>query len=280
MPLFKRVTIVGLGLIGGSLGMAMQRRRLATTVVGLSRKPATLRRAKARRAIDVGMTDARRAVQDADLVILATPVDRIVPDARRLAHWMRPGSILTDVGSTKAHIVSTLDQRLPQHVAFVGAHPLAGSEQRGIEAAQPRLFEGSLCILTPTTHTDPRSLRRVKRLWSAVAHRVIELSPQQHDRVLAATSHLTHLLASCLTLTADSQPLPCPPPSFLEMTRIAKSDPDLWDDIFVTNRVALLHAMDRFDHQWQTLRTLLKRQDRAALRRLLTRAQTTRDALD
>src|SRR3989338_377922 len=153
MTLFKQVTIVGLGLMGGSLGLAIRRNRLASTVVGLSSHAATLRRAKARGAINSGTTNAKQAVQDADLVVLATPVDTIVPLALRLTTWMRPGSILTDVGSTKATIVNALERRLPRHVAFVGAHPLAGSEQRGIEAAEAWLFDGAVCVLTPTPHT-------------------------------------------------------------------------------------------------------------------------------
>ena len=142
MRLFKQVTIVGLGLIGGSLGMALRRRRLAGTVVGLSRRASTLRRAKARGAIDIGMRDARRAVRDTDLVVLATPVVAIVPEAIRLARFMRSGSVLTDVGSSKAQIVRSLERVLPRDVKFVGAHPLAGSEQQGIDAARADLFEG------------------------------------------------------------------------------------------------------------------------------------------
>src|SRR3989338_7054150 len=185
MTLFKQVTIVGLGLMGGSLGMAIRRRRLAATVVGLSRTSATLRRATQRGAIDVGTTDGRRAVQDAELVVLATPVDVMVPSAVRLARWMRPGSVLTDVGSTKTSVVSELQRRLPRHLACVGAHPLAGSEQRGIEAADARLFDGALCVLTPTSRTDARSLQRVKRLWQSLGARVVMMSPREHDRVLA-----------------------------------------------------------------------------------------------
>jgi len=278
MPLFNRVTIVGLGLIGGSLGMALKRRRLATTVVGLSRTSSTLRRAKQRGAIDTGTTDAQRAVEDADLVVLATPVDAIVPYARRLARRMRPGSILTDVGSTKAEIVHALECSLPRHVAFVGAHPLAGSEARGIGVASPHLFDGALCVLTPTARTDLRALARVRQLWTSVAGRVVTLSPAEHDRALAATSHLSHLVAACLTTTAPGA-LPHAVPSFLEMTRLSKSDPELWDDIFFTNRAAILGAMDRFDRTWHALRALLAGRQRRALRRVLAHAKRRRDAL-
>ena len=280
MPLFNRVTIVGLGLIGGSLGMALKRRRLAKTVVGLSRTSSMLRRAKQRGAIDIGTTDAQRAVEDADLVVLATPVDAIVPYARRLARHMRRGSILTDVGSTKAEIVHALERSLPRHVAFVGAHPLAGSEARGIGAAAPHLFDGAVCVLTPTARTSRRALTRMRQLWTSVAGRVVTMSPAEHDRALAATSHLSHLVAACLTTTAPDAALPHAVPSFLEMTRLSKSDPELWDDIFFTNRAAILGAMDRFDRTWHALRSLLAGRRRRALRRTLAHAKRRRDALE
>jgi prephenate dehydrogenase len=260
--------------------MALKRHGVAREVMGLSRSPETLRRAKQRRAIDIGTTDAKRAVQDADLVVIATPVETIVPHAKRLARFMRSGSVLTDVGSTKAHIVQTLERALPRNVAFVGGHPLAGSEQRGFEAADVRLFDGSIFILTPTARTPRQALRRVIRFWKPLVHRVVTMSPLQHDRVLAGTSHLPHLLAYCLALAVDPVSLSCAPRSFLEATRVAKSDPDLWDDIFLTNRTSLLIAMDRFDDQWYALRRLLARPDRTTLRRLLASAKSKRDALE
>jgi prephenate dehydrogenase len=278
MPLFRQVTIVGLGLIGGSLGMAIRRRRLAARVVGVSRRSATLRQAKARGAIDTGTTDARRAVAEADLVVLATPVDLIVPQAKRLLRWMRPGALLTDAGSTKARVVAALDRRWARGIRFVGAHPLAGSERRGIQAAEPRLFDGSVCILTPTGRTDQRALARLSRFWRAIAGRVMAMSPQEHDRALAAASHLPHLLAYALAGSIVPS-LPRAPRSFLEMTRIAKSDPDLWDDIFLSNRRPLLASAARFDRGWRRLRSLIRRGQAPALRRRLARAQSRRNTL-
>ena len=279
MALFKQVTIVGLGLMGGSLGMALRRRRLAKTVVGLSRTSSTLRRAKQRGAIDTGTTNAKQAVRDADLVILATPVDTIVPLALRFTNWMRPGSILTDVGSTKATIVNALERRLPRHVAFVGGHPLAGSEQCGIASARADVLNGSMWILTATSRTDRRALRALARLCQSLVKRVIVMDPQRHDQLLAAVSHLPHLVAFCLVEATADGALTVAPRSFLDATRVAKSDPELWDDIFFTNRAALLAAMRRFDQRWRMLRTQLARGDRAALRRVLTRAQVKRNAL-
>ena len=278
MPRFNQITIVGLGLIGGSLGMAIRRKRLARRVVGLSRTPATIRRAARVGAIDNGTTDARDAVRAAGLVILATPVDLIVRDARRLSPWMRPGSIVSDVGSTKAAITRALGA-LPHGVAFVGAHPLAGSEKRGIDAAEPMLFDGSVCILTPTRGTDARALAAVRRLWQAVTRRVVTMSPERHDRLLAAVSHLPHLLAFSLVGATPTAALPLAPRSFLEATRVAKSDPDLWDDILLSNRDAVLAGMARFDARWRQFRRALTARDRRRLGHLLRHAQTIRQTL-
>lgn len=274
-----RITIIGLGLIGGSLGMALKRRRLAKTVVGCSRKASTLRRATQRRAIDVGTTNAAHAVRDADIVILATPVDTIVPYAKRLARYMKPGSILTDVGSIKAGIVARLERALPTRIAFVGAHPLAGSERRGIEAADARLFDGAVCIVTPTVRTSRAALRRVEQLWRPLVGRLVRMSPREHDEVLAATSHLPHLVSSCLAGAVQPCSRHSAAPSFLEMTRLAMSDPDLWDDIFLGNRHALLGAMGQFERQWRALRRLVQRNDRTGMRRMLARIKRQRDVL-
>jgi prephenate dehydrogenase len=279
MPLFNRVTIIGLGLIGGSLGMAIRRNRLARTVVGFSRKGATLRRAKARGAIDLGTTSIERAVRDAELVILCSPVDTIIPLAKRIAPLMRDGSILSDVGSTKGHIVAILERALPPGIPFVGAHPLAGSEQRGIKAAKAKLFDGSVCIVTANRRTDPRALGLVSRLWKSLVARVMIMEPQRHDRLLAAVSHLPHLLAFCLLESTEASALKLAPRSFLDATRVAKSDPKLWDDILLTNRLAIVDAIVRFERRWHTLRTHVLRGDRAKLCRFLASAHAKCDVL-
>ncbi len=280
MTPFNRVTIIGLGLIGGSLGMAIKRRGLAHKVVGLSRKRSTIQEAKRLRAIDEGTTDSVRAVSDADLVVLAAPVEAITPLAQRLAASLKEGSVITDVGSTKAKIVRELERSLPRWVSFVGAHPLAGSEKRGIAAASAQLFDGSRCILTPTARTNPTALRKVKALWSALSVDVVTLSPKQHDRLLAQTSHLAHLVAFGLVAATDRQALAIAPRSFLDATRVAKSDPDLWDDILLSNQKAILAAMDRFEKRWRKARQLLVRSDHQALRRFLAHAYAKRHVLE
>ena len=279
MARVNRVAIIGLGLIGGSLGMALRRRRLAKTIVGYSRKPSTLRRAKQARAIDVGTTNLRAAVRDADLIVLATPVDAIVPFAKQVARYCRRGAILTDVGSTKVRIVRQLERSLPAYASFVGGHPIAGSERRGIEAASADLFTGALYVVTPTPQTHRGALPKVIRFWKPLVKKVITMSPQNHDRLFAATSHLPHLVAACLAGAIPAQALSSAAPSFLEMTRLAKSDPELWDDIFLSNRREVIRALDRFHRQCHVLRKLLTGSRRAELRRFLANAKAKRDAL-
>ena len=280
MPTFNRITIIGLGLIGGSLGMAVRKKRLAREVVGFSRKPSTLIEAKRKGAIDRGETNLRAAVSGADMVVLATPVDLIVPLAKQAARFMKPGSVITDVGSTKAEIVAALDNRLPASIAFVGGHPIAGSEQRGIDAACANLFDGSLCILTPTRQTPAKAIKQVSALWKPLVAQLITMGAKKHDQLLGATSHLPHLLAFCLAGVIDASCLPQAPRSFLEMTRLAKSDPDLWDDILLSNREELVQLMDLFSKQWRAVRETLTGNDHRVLRNILSRAKAQRDALD
>ena len=259
--------------------MAIKRRRLAQEVIGLSRNPSSIAYAKRRGAIDRGTIAMEAAVRDADLVVLATPVETIVPYAKRLARAMPAGSILTDVGSTKGRIVGALERSLPRQIAFVGAHPLAGSEQRGIAAARADLFEGSCCIIAATARTNHRALQQVSRFWRSVAQRVIVMDPNSHDRLLAAVSHLPHLLAFCLVEATNHGALRLAPRSFLDATRVAKSEPALWDDIFLSNRSALLAAVKRFDRTWEQVHGLLAASDRRALKRLLQHAHAIRTTL-
>jgi len=277
----KHVTIVGLGLIGGSVGMAIRRRRLAGDVVGFSRNPATARRAKTLGAIDRGAATIREAVREAELVVLAAPADCIVELGREAASCMRPGGVLTDVGSTKAQIVRRLEAALRANtVSFVGGHPLAGSEQRGIDAARAELFDGSTCLLTKTARTSARALAIVRRFWRSLGCRVVTMTPPRHDALLAATSHLPHLLAWSLVSSLPRDAHDAAPPSLLDMTRIADSDPELWDDIVLSNRRALLAAVDRFEGELRRLRSLIARGRSAALRRRLAIARARRHALD
>ena len=279
MPLFNRVTIVGLGLIGSSLGMAITRKRLAREVVGYSRKSSTLAQAKRRGAIVRGSTSLAEAVRDADLVVLATPVDTMVPLARRLRRVLKPGAILTDVGSSKAQLVRRLEAIMPTGTAFVGTHPLAGSEQRGLAAACPELFDGSCCVITRTRRTDPRALRRVAQLWTPLVQRVEVMDPARHDALLAAVSHVPHLLAFSLMLATPAAARAIAPRSFSDATRVASSDPGLWQGIVLSNRREILAALDRLDRVLRQGRALIARADSRRLHQWLVDAHRLRQAL-
>ncbi|HEX9780080.1 MAG TPA: prephenate dehydrogenase/arogenate dehydrogenase family protein [bacterium] len=280
MPRFDRVTIIGLGLIGGSLGLALKRRKLARRVIGVTRSARSLRLALRRGAIDGGTADLREGVQGAALTVLAVPVDVIVPIGRAAAARMGPGGVLTDVGSVKAGIVRALE-RLPRSgPAFVGAHPVAGSERRGIEAADAELFAQTLGILTPTARTDERAVRVVGSLWRAVGQRIVLMDPAAHDSALADLSHLPHVVAAALAASVRPGLVPQVPRSLLDMTRIANSDPGLWDDILAANRGAVLASLRRFERSLRALRDAVRRGDRGAIRRRLARARLRREALE
>ncbi len=280
-PLFEQVTIVGLGLMGGSLGIAIRRHGLAKTVVGLSRSAATLHKAGAVGAIDIGTLDPRKALERADLVILAVPVDVIVPMAKRLSRFAPPGAVFSDVGSTKSAIVRALDRGLPKSMPFVGAHPIAGSEERGIAAASEAIFsDAAYCVVTPTAKTNRAALRAVTHLWKAIVPRVVAMKAQRHDQLLAGASHLPHALAFALAASFSRGALPAMPRSFLDMTRIAKSDPDLWRAIFLSNRAALKRVFRAFDRNYRGLTDAIESNRADTLCRILARAKARRHDLE
>jgi len=280
-PLFRQVSIVGLGLIGGSLGMALRQKKIARRVVGFSRHPETIRRAKARGAIRDGDTKlCTDWLGASDLVILAVPPERVLPIAQKIVRLTHHRFILTDVASTKAWIVQSLDRMLPKRIAFIGSHPMAGSQRSGIEAADPHLFHQAVCILTPTARTDPKALWQVARMWECLGSRVERISPQNHDRLVAQISHLPHLVASALTLTPSPKALQLVGSGFLDTTRIAASDPDLWIQILATNRAMVLKALMRHMTQLALLTRLIRLGQMSKMRRWLRAAQRRRMRLD
>src|SRR5262245_14658909 len=198
MRTIETLTIVGVGLIGGSIGLAAKRRGLVRRVLGAGRRMDTLDQAAARGAIDEGTLDLASAVARAEVAVFCTPVEQIVEQVLAVSQSCSPGTLLTDAGSTKGVIVRALEGRMPAGVAFVGSHPLAGSEKRGPEHASANLFQDRVTVVTPTPHTDGAALDRTVEFWQSLGCRVVQLSPEDHDRALALTSHLPHLVASAL----------------------------------------------------------------------------------
>jgi len=280
-----RLCVFGVGLIGGSLAQAARARGLAGEVVGWSRRRQSLDLALQRGLVDRVEAEPEEAVRDADVVILAVPLASSGLWAARLAPACGPGAILSDVGSVKSGVVTALQAVWPDPARVVGAHPIAGSERRGAEAADPGLFRDSHCIVTPTSHTDPQAVARVRALWEGVGARVHEMSPAAHDALLARLSHGPHLLAYALMHAVQgwsgaAAGLAYAGGGFRDTTRIAASSPDLWTEIVLENAESVLEALGEFDAGLATFRDALARRDAAALRRLMEVAANARRGLD
>jgi prephenate dehydrogenase len=274
------VAIVGVGLIGGSLAAALKRRGVAARVIGVGRNRERLEQARAAGLVDEFSTDLSDAAGRSQCVVVCTPVDRIVADVRQAAARMPAGSLVTDAGSVKGVICRELADLSAGRVTFIGSHPLAGSEKQGFEHASPTLFEERLCVLTPLANSPREQVRRLHRFWQAVGMSTCELSPQEHDAALAATSHLPHAAAAALSLTLTPERRPFAASGFRDTTRTAAGDPDLWTAIFLQNADALLAAMATMQERVRDLRDALERRDAASLKKLLQQAKTNRDALD
>jgi prephenate dehydrogenase len=284
-PLFNRLVIAGVGLIGGSLGLAARARGLVREVVGFGRTEANLKIALERGIIDSYSFDPAEAARGADLLLLAVPVEATKATAEKFIPFLSPGCILTDAGSTKEQVVKTMEQELPPSLPFVGAHPIAGTEHAGAGAAFATLFEKRLCVLTPTERTDRAALARVRALWEGVGMRVAEMDVATHDRVLARVSHLPHLIAFSMMNAVLDTSLPgidllsYAGSAFADLTRVATSPVEMWRDICVSNRDALLVAIDEFEQALTHMRTCVATDDSAGLEAAITRARAERQRL-
>lgn len=277
--IFRKVAVIGVGLMGGSLGMALKKRRLAGEVVGISHRQETLETALKSGAIDSGFTDFQKGLAGADLVVLAVPVNAILKILTTMGPYLKRSCIVTDVGSTKAEIVEKAESTLPVPGFFVGAHPLAGSERNGVEHASADLFENARCIMTPTPKTNPFAREKVKHLWTKLGARVEFLSAEEHDRILAYVSHLPHLLAYGLMETIPQETLPYAPPGLKDTTRIAASSPQVWNDICMANPRNILKALDECVKHLASLRKAIINHDSPGLIQQFTNAKKKRDAI-
>lgn len=276
MRLFNKVAIIGTGLIGGSLALAIKNKGLAHQIVGVSRHKNTLIRAKKGHAIDAGSQDLS-IIQDADLVVLATPVNTILNLSRDIIKFIRNDCVVTDVGSTKKEIVSKLSKIFPN---YVGSHPLAGSEKRGIQNAQASIFKDSLCILTPTKNTNHEALKKIKNLWNQLGARTVFLSPDTHDRVLSFVSHLPHVIAFSLIGTVPDKYLEFGATGLKDSARIALSDSKLWADIFLSNPKNILKAIEHFENNLSRIKSAINEKDEKTLIRILKKAKAKRKTLE
>ena len=272
-PPFDKVALLGVGLIGGSIGLALQKRKLAKQVMGIDPSQANLQTARRRKAISGGTNDLRRGLQDACLAVISAPVQQIAHLASEVAKATEGQCLITDTGSTKRKILA----QVPPHVRFIGSHPMAGGEQHGPQAASADLFVGRTVILTPAPKAAPNDLSLLAQFWSHLGARTVRMSAVRHDRIVASVSHLPHLAAAALAAATPRQDIAQVASGWLDTTRVAASDIELWVDILYDNRDNVLKSTERFGKVWASLCDALEQNDRKALRKILRDAKTHRD---
>ncbi|MEE7489331.1 prephenate/arogenate dehydrogenase family protein [Methylobacterium oryzae] len=285
-PAVGRLAIVGLGLIGSSIARAARRYNLARTIVAVDRDAAVRDRVRDLGIADVVTGDPAEGAADADLVILCVPVGAIGAAAAEMAPHLKPGAIVSDVGSVKGAVVAAIRPHLPDGVALVPGHPIAGTEFSGPDAGFATLFQGRWCILTPPEGTDPAAIETVRALWAGMGADVETMSAEHHDHVLAITSHLPHLIAYNIVGTAadlesatQSEVIKFSASGFRDFTRIAASDPTMWRDIFLNNRDAVLEMLGRFNEDLSALAKAVRWGDGDALHAMFTRTRAIRRSI-
>jgi prephenate dehydrogenase len=280
-----RLAIIGVGLIGGSLALALKAAGAVGEVVGIGRGLTNLEKALELGVVDRITRDAAAGVRDADLVFLATPVLALPEATASIASHLKAGAILTDGGSVKGSVARAIEPLLPPGVHFVPGHPIAGTEKSGAEAAFATLYRGRRCILTPTDRTDRGALELVRRVWETAGSEVVLMDVEKHDRVLAAISHLPHMVAYSLVNAVSTYDryeeniLEYSAGGFRDFTRIASSDPTMWRDIALTNRDALLEMMERFERFFAELKEDVRSGEGEKLFEFFLRSKESRDAI-
>ncbi|NQT85302.1 prephenate dehydrogenase [bacterium] len=277
MTSFRTVTIVGVGLLGGSLGKALKSRGLARRVVGVGRRQSVIDRAVELGAVDEATLDVREGVADAELTVLATRVGEMPGLVEAMRGHMSRGSLLTDVGSTKRRLVRTLEEMAGDCYRYVGSHPMAGSEKQGVEEASERLFEDAQVFVTRTPQTDERAMALIVGLWQALGAHVRTVSPDDHDHLMAYASHLPHAVAAALVNATPRDAMGCIGQGFLDTSRLASGDPRQWADVCLENRERLVVALGRMGREVQTLRDILAHGGEAELLAWLEGAKAMRD---
>lgn len=280
---FDTIALIGIGLIGSSLARVIKREGLADDIVISTRSESTLKRAEALGLGDSYVLDSAEAVRNADLVIISVPVGSSGAVAKHIAGSLKPGAIVTDVGSTKGSVIAQMQPELPANVHFIPGHPLAGTEYSGPDAGFAELFSNRWCILTPLEGTDPVALDRLTKFWEACGSRLDTMDPTHHDRVLAIVSHLPHIIAYNIVGTAsdleevtNSEVIKYSASGFRDFTRLAASDPTMWRDVCLHNKDAILEMLARFSEDLASLQRSIRWGDGDALFDLFTRTRAVR----
>jgi len=284
--LFKRVAIIGIGLIGSSLARVLRRDSPQTRIVACARRAETLEAVRRLGIANETTDDPAAAVKGADLVVLATPLSAYAEIAARIGPALAPGAIVTDVGSVKEAAIRDLSPAIPDGVHFVPGHPVAGTEHSGPESGFAEMFADRWCILTPPPGTDPAAIAKITALWQLAKMKVVEMPAEHHDRVLAVTSHLPHLIAYTIVGTATalgddlrSEVIAYSAGGFRDFTRIAASDPVMWRDIFMKNREAVLDVLQRFSEDLTALQRAIRRGESETLEDWFTRTRAIRRSI-
>ena len=282
-PPFKKIALIGFGLIGGSIARAARAQGLAGEIVTTARSAKTRARVSELGIVDRVVDSNAEAAKDADLVILCIPVGACGPVAQEIADALKPGAIVSDVGSVKGAVVREMAPHLPEGVHFVPAHPVAGTEHSGPDSGFAELFINRWCILTPPEGTDPNAVERLRAFWTSLGAKVEIMTPDHHDLVLAITSHLPHLIAYTIVGTADelgqvtsSEVMKFSAGGFRDFTRIAASDPIMWRDVFLANKDAVLEMLGTFNEDLSKLTRAIRRGDGEALFEHFTRTRAIR----
>lgn len=285
-PLFEHVTLIGLGLIGSSLARALRRRRLARRITACDRSASVRRRVRALKLADTVTGDVRAAVRNADLVVLCTPMSTFAALGAAIGKALKPGAIVSDVGSVKASALADLAPHLPGNVHLIPAHPVAGTENSGPDAGFAELFDGRWCILTPQRGADRKAIARLSALWRGCGSQIAVMDAAHHDHVLAITSHVPHLIAYTIVNTVSdletrmkSEVIKFAASGFRDFTRVAASDPVMWRDIFLVNRAAVLEMMQRLYEDIALLQKAIRNGEGTTLKRVFTRARRIRRSI-
>jgi prephenate dehydrogenase len=275
----QQVTVIGLGLLGSSITLAITRNTTGIKTVGYSHRAATRRRARRLGVADVIFDDIRKSVAEADMVILATPICTFEEIFRTIAPSLKKGCIVTDVGSTKVLPHKWAKKTLPKHVRFAGSHPIAGSEQRGLEFGRDDLFDNTACIITKDASTNPPAVQKLRKFWSSLGCRISIMTPQQHDKILANISHLPHVLAAAMLNTSDLKQLKFCGKGFIDTSRIASSPVNIWSDIFYTNSTNICKGIDDAVRELLKFKRAAKLKNKKQIEKLLLLARNKRAKL-
>jgi len=272
----RKITVIGLGLLGGSVGLAVSRALPGIQTAGFSHRASTRAKARRLKVVDEVFDSIKASVKNADLVILATPIGNFEENFRQIADALPAGCIVTDVGSTKLMPHRWADKHLPKNIHYVGSHPIAGSEQRGVEFCRDDLFYKALCILTTTPTTNKSSLRILKDFWSALGCYVKIMSPAQHDRIFADVSHLPHITAAALVNASNLEELKFAGKGFMDSSRIASGPVNIWADVLMTNTQNIIRGIDRLTAELAKLKKAIRAGNRKKIEKLLDSARQKR----